>query len=57
MSVQAEDLLLMCEPVNLPGTSEEHPNWQRKLASGIEALFATPRVQALCRRLNAERGS
>lgn len=54
-SVQAEDLLLMCDPVNLPGTSEEHPNWRRKLASGIEALFATPRVQALCRRLSAER--
>jgi 4-alpha-glucanotransferase len=55
MAVQAEDLLLMRDPVNLPGTSTEHPNWQRKLSRSIEELFASERVRELCRRLRAER--
>ncbi len=31
MVVQPEDLLLMHEQVNLPGTTNQYPNWQRKL--------------------------
>jgi 4-alpha-glucanotransferase len=42
--------------VNLPGTSTEHPNWQRKLSRDVDALFASGAVQSLCRRLGAERG-
>ena len=37
--VQVEDLIAMRDPVNVPGTSHEYPNWQRKLAAGIEELF------------------
>ena len=37
--VQVEDLIAMRDPVNVPGTSDEYPNWQRKLAAGIEELF------------------
>jgi len=37
--VQVEDLLAMREPVNVPGTSDEYPNWQRKLVAEIEELF------------------
>jgi (1->4)-alpha-D-glucan 1-alpha-D-glucosylmutase len=31
MVVQPEDLMLMHEQVNLPGTTDQYPNWQRKL--------------------------
>jgi len=56
MAVQAEDLLMMRDPVNLPGTSTEHANWQRKLTREVDALFAGAPLQALCRRLGTERG-
>ena len=35
-SVQIEDLLGMVDPVNVPGTYREYPNWQRKLTADIE---------------------
>jgi (1->4)-alpha-D-glucan 1-alpha-D-glucosylmutase len=56
MAVQAEDLLMMRDPVNLPGTSTEHPNWQRKLTHEVDALFAGTTRRALCQRLDSERG-
>jgi 4-alpha-glucanotransferase len=34
--VQFEDLIGMTDPVNVPGTSHEHANWQRKVTAGIE---------------------
>jgi (1->4)-alpha-D-glucan 1-alpha-D-glucosylmutase len=56
LTVQAEDLLLIRDPVNVPGTSTEHPNWRRKLTRDVDALFTGTAVQALCRRLRAGRG-
>ena len=37
--IQLEDVLLMEDPVNVPGTFKEHPNWQRKLNRTIEDIF------------------
>ena len=37
-ALQLEDLLGMTEPVNVPGTDHQYPNWQRKLSAGIEAM-------------------
>jgi 4-alpha-glucanotransferase len=37
-AVQIEDLLGMTEPVNVPGTHHEYPNWQRKVSSDLEDL-------------------
>ena len=37
--LQVEDLIGMTEPVNVPGTHDEHPNWQRKVTATIEAIF------------------
>lgn len=37
--VQAEDLLGMLDPVNVPGTSTEHANWCRKLTGDLDAMF------------------
>jgi 4-alpha-glucanotransferase len=37
-AIQIEDLLGMADPVNVPGTDHEYPNWQRKLSAGIEEM-------------------
>lgn len=34
-----EDLLDLAEQPNLPGSIDEHPNWRRRLAAPIDALF------------------
>lgn len=44
---QPEDWLNMLEPVNIPGTSTEYPNWRRKLSATTEQIFATPDIQQL----------
>ena len=50
-AVQAEDLLGMSEPANIPGTSSEYPNWRRKLAADLGELLhgeaARPILQTL----------
>ena len=33
--IQIEDLIGMTDPVNVPGTDTEHPNWQRKVHAGL----------------------
>ncbi|HWX12831.1 MAG TPA: 4-alpha-glucanotransferase [Trinickia sp.] len=48
-----EDLLGLAEQPNLPGSVDEHPNWRRRIAAPIDALFAdtafTDRLLALTR--------
>ena len=51
MTVQLEDLLAADEQVNVPGTVDEYPNWQRKLALALEDYDADPRVDATIRTL------
>jgi 4-alpha-glucanotransferase len=38
VALQVEDLLGMVDPVNIPGTHQEYPNWQRKLTATIEDM-------------------
>jgi 4-alpha-glucanotransferase len=38
VALQIEDLLGMVDPVNVPGTDSEYPNWQRKLCSDLEEM-------------------
>jgi 4-alpha-glucanotransferase len=38
VALQIEDLLGMVDPVNVPGTDSEYPNWQRKLSADIEDM-------------------
>jgi 4-alpha-glucanotransferase len=40
VALQIEDLLGMVDPVNIPGTHREYPNWRRKLTSDIEDMAA-----------------
>jgi 4-alpha-glucanotransferase len=42
-----EDLLGLVEQPNLPGSTDEHPNWRRRMPEPTEALFTTPRTAAL----------
>ena len=55
--VQLDDLTDERNQVNLPGTTDQHPNWRRKQSLGLEELAANPRVQALTHILNTARPS
>jgi 4-alpha-glucanotransferase len=37
--IQLEEVLQIEAPVNIPGTSEEYPNWRRKLTHSLESIF------------------
>ena len=41
ISPQIEDLLGIVDPVNVPGTDREYPNWQRKLSADIEDIASS----------------
>jgi 4-alpha-glucanotransferase len=38
VALQLDDLLGMTDPVNVPGTDREYPNWRRKLPVELEEL-------------------
>jgi 4-alpha-glucanotransferase len=50
-----EDVLGVEEQPNLPGTTDQHPNWRRRLPSEVSALFDEPRVAARVAKLAARR--
>ena len=45
VALQIEDLLGMVDPVNVPGTDREYPNWQRKLTEDIEDIGRSRRLR------------
>ncbi|MEX2129898.1 MAG: 4-alpha-glucanotransferase, partial [Pseudohongiellaceae bacterium] len=47
VSLQLEDLSLEQMPVNIPGTSNEYPNWQRKLPTCTDQLFSAPESRTM----------
>lgn len=53
--LQAEDLLNQTDQANLPGTVEQHPNWQRKLHLDIEEWASNNDIKAMTEALSAER--
>ena len=55
--LQIEDLIGMTDPVNVPGTSDEHPNWQRKLTRELDEVFADGSVTRLLREVQQARSS
>ncbi|TFZ01702.1 malto-oligosyltrehalose synthase [Ramlibacter rhizophilus] len=55
MMVQLEDVLGMSEQANLPGTTDQHPNWRRKLVASLDDLDGNPRWQSLAGRLSQQR--
>jgi 4-alpha-glucanotransferase len=51
VALQLEDLLGMSEPVNVPGTLDEYPNWQRKLTASLDEVFGDDEIRAVLRRI------
>ncbi|HEV2691162.1 MAG TPA: 4-alpha-glucanotransferase, partial [Bryobacteraceae bacterium] len=46
MLLNQEDLLKETEQQNLPGSTEQYPNWRRKTKCTVEELWGSPEVQA-----------
>jgi 4-alpha-glucanotransferase len=53
--VQIDDLTGEVEPVNVPTTSDEHPNWRRRLSLSVEELARHPRFLTVTAAIAAER--
>lgn len=53
--VQPEDLQGMVEPVNVPGTSAQYANWQRKLDVDLLTTLQRPEIKELMHALNKAR--
>ena len=54
---QIDDLTDEADPVNVPATSDEHPNWRRRLSMTLEELAARSRFVDIAEIFRAERGS
>ena len=54
---QIDDLSDEADPVNIPATSDEHPNWRRRLSMTLEELAARPRFNDIAAIFRAERGA
>jgi 4-alpha-glucanotransferase len=55
LGVQLEDSVGEIEQPNLPGASDPHPNWRRKLSVPLEDLAEHPLFRALCTAMAAMR--
>lgn len=53
--VQIEDIAGEGEQANLPGTTEAHPNWRRRLSLTLEELFTGPEMARTAALLAAAR--
>ena len=56
VALQIEDLLGMVDPVNVPGTDREYPNWQRKVSADIEDIAARADLAAYLDEIHVARG-
>ncbi len=55
-ALQIEDLLGMVDPVNVPGTDLEYPNWQRKLTSDLQDMIDRADLDAQFAEIGRARG-
>jgi len=53
---QVDDLTGEADPVNVPTTSTEHPNWRRRLCMTLAELADDPEFNDIAEIFNAERG-
>ena len=53
--VQIEDVAGEAEQANLPGTTEAHPNWRRRLSLPLEELLAGPEMARIAALMTAAR--
>ncbi|VGM96439.1 4-alpha-glucanotransferase [uncultured Avibacterium sp.] len=52
LGLQPEDWINMSDPVNIPGTSTQYPNWRRRLSQNVTEIFNDPEVQQLLQKIN-----
>ena len=52
---QLDDLQLITDPVNVPGTFKQYPNWQRKQLRDTAVIFADPQVTQTLSSMRKER--
>ena len=48
--IQLEDVIAEGEQANLPGTTDAHPNWRRRMSGSLEEFISgtdLPRIAAL----------
>ena len=55
MVVNLEDLWLEADPQNVPGTTEEHPNWRRRARLEFETFRSHPHVAGTLQRVDRMR--
>jgi 4-alpha-glucanotransferase len=55
LAIALEDVLEVPDQPNVPGTTDEHPNWRRKLPLELERIGDDPRLGEIA-RIAAERG-
>lgn len=55
MLVQLEDVAGEAEQANLPGTTDAHPNWRRRLSAQLEDIVASPEMHRIAALVSAER--
>ncbi|MDP4537410.1 4-alpha-glucanotransferase [Alkalimonas collagenimarina] len=55
LCLQLEDWFAMTQPVNVPGTSDEYPNWRRKLSHTLEQLAHSDDMQQLLQQITQSR--
>ncbi len=55
MLVQADDLAGEAEPLNVPGTDAERPNWRRRLSLTVEALAEDETARRVIAAVRRER--
>jgi len=57
MLVQADDLVGETEPLNVPGTDRERPNWRRRIHVAVDQIGASAEAKAILARVKQERPS
>ena len=54
-AVPVEDLLLSPHQPNLPGTTDEAPNWRRRIPASVEDLASVPSLVTIARAIHEAR--
>jgi 4-alpha-glucanotransferase len=57
MEVRLEEVFGLTEQQNLPGTTDEHPNWRLRLPLTLEEMAQSPEPARVAARLNRHRGT
>ena len=57
MLIQADDLAQELEPLNVPGTDQERPNWRRRLTPTIEDIAASTFTRKVVEQVRKSRAN